>query len=63
MSDDLKNKGINDRTIINANETWEVNYWCLHLRCSPDELKNAVEKVGNSVESVREFLKTDKESK
>jgi hypothetical protein len=49
MSDDPKKKGRHDRNGINTSEDYEVQYWSKKFGVSPDELKAAVKKVGNSV--------------
>jgi hypothetical protein len=52
MSDDLKNKGAQDRSRINVNEEHEVRYWTKKFGVSADQLKKAVEAVGTSAEAV-----------
>jgi hypothetical protein len=56
MSDDLKNKGAQDRARINVNEEHEVRYWTKKWNVSADELKKAVEAVGVSAEAVAKKL-------
>lgn len=56
MSDDLKIRGPADRSRINVNEAWEVQYWCKELGVTPDALKRAVAAVGVSVAAVRKHL-------
>jgi hypothetical protein len=56
MSDNLKDKGPRDRSRISLSEEWEMNYWAEALNCSREELKEAVEKVGNSADEVRIYL-------
>lgn len=41
MSDDLKNKGAQDRLRINVNEDHELTYWTKELNCTADELRAA----------------------
>ncbi|CAN7632945.1 DUF3606 domain-containing protein [Massilia sp. LjRoot122] len=57
MSDDLTNRGAQDRARIAMGEPHEVTYWTETLGVSRDELQRAVDAVGNSAEAVREFLK------
>jgi hypothetical protein len=57
MTDDLTNRGPQDRSRIALNEEWEVRYWSKALGCTSDELRIAVREVGNSVEAVRKYLK------
>lgn len=49
-----------DRTRINLNEEKDVRYWCDTLNCRPDELRVAVNSVGESVADVRIYLGTDR---
>lgn len=56
MSDDLENKGPQDRSRISLNEQWEINYWTKKLNCTEEELRRAVERVGNSAASVEEEI-------
>lgn len=58
--DNLKNKGPQDRNRISLSEDWEVKYWTTALAISSIELVEAVSKVGNSVVSVREYLRKKK---
>jgi hypothetical protein len=57
MSDDLSNKGMQDRARINTDEDYEVRYWSEKFGVSRDRLKAAVQKVGNSVSAVEKELK------
>jgi Protein of unknown function (DUF3606) len=45
-----------DRSKINMNEPNEVKYWTRALKVSKEELQKAVDKVGNSVATVRKEL-------
>ena len=56
MSDDLKNRGQQDRNRINVNEDWEVRHWTEALGVSREELERAVQQVGPSVDAVRQHL-------
>lgn len=56
MTDNLTTRGPQDRSRINVNEDYELHYWARELGVSPDELIEAVERVGVSVEKVREHL-------
>jgi hypothetical protein len=57
MSDDLTNRGPQDRARINVNENHELRYWTKELGVSEERLKEAVKAVGVAVEAVREHLK------
>jgi hypothetical protein len=56
MSDDLKNRGSQDRTRINVHEEHEVRYWTEKFGVSAEELKKAVEAVGVSSQAVAQKL-------
>ena len=58
MSDDKNKKGPQDSSRINVHEDYEVQYWVSELRCSKEELQNAVKSVGVMVNDVREYLKS-----
>ena len=53
MSDDLSNRGAQDRSRISMGEEHEVAYWTKALGVSREELQRAVDKVGNSTTAVR----------
>jgi hypothetical protein len=53
MSDNLKDRGPQDRSRISLDEDWEVRYWSKELGCTTDELRKAVGAVGNSADAVR----------
>ncbi|CUI77615.1 DUF3606 domain-containing protein [Achromobacter sp. NPDC008082] len=57
MSDDLTNRGPQDRARINVNEDHELRYWTKQLGVSELQLKEAVKAVGVSVEAVKQHLK------
>jgi hypothetical protein len=54
--DGLNKKGVADRTKVNTNEPWEVDYWTNELGVSKDELQRVVKKVGDSAAAVRKEL-------
>jgi hypothetical protein len=53
MSDDLKKRGPADRSRVNVNEKWEVEWWCNEFRCTEAELRAAVKAVGVMADKVR----------
>src|ERR1700704_5904638 len=57
MTDDRQKKGVQDRTRINTSEDYELRYWTEMLGVTQDQLKAAVNKVGNSVSAVEKELK------
>lgn len=56
MSDDLTNRGAQDRSRIAMGEEHEVRYWTQQLGVSREQLQQAVDAVGNSAEKVRQHL-------
>jgi len=56
MSDNLQDRGPQDRSRINVNEEWELRYWTKELGLSPEELRKAVQEAGTSAKAVREHL-------
>jgi len=56
MADDKKRPGRSDRDKINVNEDYELRDWSKKFGVSKEELKKAVQKVGNSAEAVRNQL-------
>jgi hypothetical protein len=57
MADDKTKKGPQDPTRINLTEDYEVRYWSKKLRVTPDRLRAAIEKAGDSVKAVERELK------
>lgn len=62
MSDNLQNRGAQDRSRIALGEKHEVEYWTRALGCTRDELEAAVNAVGVSAEAVRSYLSSRKRS-
>ena len=56
MSDDLNNRGQQDRTRIAMQEPHEVRYWTETLGVTKEELQKAVDAVGHSAAAVRQEL-------
>ncbi|MNQ00301.1 hypothetical protein D3C85_129480 [compost metagenome] len=56
MSDDLNNRGPQDRSRINVNEPHELRYWTKELGVTEDQLRDAVNAVGVSATAVRAAL-------
>lgn len=53
---DNKQSTAQDRKLISLTEEYEVRDWCKSLGCTEEELRAAVQAVGNSAEAVRERL-------
>jgi hypothetical protein len=56
MSDNLNNRGPQDRSRISLSEKWEVQYWTKELNVTEEQLQQAVEQAGNSADAVRQHL-------
>jgi len=54
--DSLTKKQQPDRSKINLHQADEVKYWSRALKVSPEELRRAIDKVGNSAAAVRKEL-------
>jgi hypothetical protein len=54
--DSLTKREQPDRSKINMHKAFEVKYWTHALGVSKEELKKAVDKVGNSAAAVRKEL-------
>jgi hypothetical protein len=59
MSDDLNNRGAQDRARININEPHEVAYWTQELGVTKERLQQLVKDAGTSAKAVRERLASD----
>ncbi len=57
MADDKTKRGPQDRNRINLSEDYEVRYWSEKFGVSADQLRAAVQKVGNSPEAVQKELR------
>ena len=57
MADDKNSIGSPDRDRISLSEDYEVRDWTKSLGVSEDELREAVDAVGNSADKVSEYLK------
>jgi hypothetical protein len=56
MSDDLKNRGAQDRRRVNVHEDYEVRYWTKKWGATREQLVEAVRKAGVSAEAVARKL-------
>jgi hypothetical protein len=52
-----KTRTPNDLQRVNLDEEWEIDYWCAHFKCGPDELRASVLAVGPHVDDVDRQLK------
>jgi hypothetical protein len=60
MADDLSKSGGQDRERINLHQDFEVRDWSSKYGVTPNELKKAVEAVGNEAAKVEAYLKDRK---
>lgn len=58
MADDKSKQGPQDRSRINVNERYELDYWSNKFGVTPKDLKLAVEKVGVMAKDVERELKS-----
>lgn len=56
MADDRTDRGPRDRSRINVDEDYEVQYWSRALGVTPEKLVAVVRAVGPGVEAVRANL-------
>ncbi len=56
MADDKRMTGSPDRDRINLSEDYEIRGWTQSPGVSEQELREAVDAVGNSAEAVRAYL-------
>lgn len=56
MADNLDDRGPQDRSRINVEESWELRYWTRHFGVNEDQLRSAVKTAGTSVEAVSKQL-------
>ncbi len=56
MSDDINNRGPQDRARISLSEDHEVRYWTKALGVTKEQLAAAVQAVGSSADRVRAHL-------
>jgi len=57
MVDDKNQVGAADRSRVSLSEDYEVRDWTASLGVSEQELREAVDAVGNSADAVRAYLK------
>jgi hypothetical protein len=57
MADDKTHVGAPDRDRISLSEEYEIRDWTKSLGVSEEELREAVDAVGNAAEKVRNYLK------
>jgi len=56
MADNLNDRGPQDRSRVNVNETWELQYWSRKFGVTEAQLKDAVKAAGPSADAVGKHL-------
>jgi len=56
VADHRTNRRRPDRSKINMHEDYDVKYWTRHFAVTQDQLRRAIDRVGNSVAAVRKQL-------
>ena len=56
MADDLSNRGGSDRNRINVDQDYEVRDWAKKFGVSEQELRQAVQRVGDRADAVQRHL-------
>jgi hypothetical protein len=56
MTDDLKNRGTQDRASISLEQEHEVRYWTQKFGITREQLAEAVKVAGHSAKAVEEYL-------
>lgn len=57
MSIDSQIKKPNDLSKINSADIGELIWWSYHMDTTPEKIVGAINKVGNSAEEIRKFIK------
>jgi predicted DNA-binding protein YlxM (UPF0122 family) len=57
MADDKNMQDGRDRSRVSGSEDYELQYLAEKLNVSTEEVRNAIEKVGNNREKIEEYLK------
>ena len=45
-----------DASVVSLDHRWEVAYWTRELGVGEEQLREVIERVGNSVENVRRYI-------
>ena len=56
MSENVQKRAARDRGRIKLEQDYEVRYWTRQLHCSEDELRAAIQRVGDRPASVERLL-------
>ena len=58
MSNAIKTSGVNDRSVINVKDDYEVKYWIQVFDITESQLAAAVKSVGSKTSDVTKYLKS-----
>jgi Protein of unknown function (DUF3606) len=56
MADNLQKRGPADRSRVNVNEPWEIEWWSKKWSISPETLRATVKRVGVMAKDVAKHL-------
>jgi hypothetical protein len=56
MATDLQKRGPADRSLVNVNVPWEIEWWSKKWSISPETLRAAVSKVGTKAKDIASYL-------
>ena len=62
MPDDRTNRGGSDRERINVNQPYELRDWAKKFNATPEQIKEAVQAVGDRADKVEMHLKGSRSS-
>ena len=62
MPDDRTNRGGSDRDRINVNQLYELRDWAKKFNATPEQIKEAVQAVGDRADKVEMHLKGSRSS-
>jgi hypothetical protein len=57
MTDNKNNRDERDRSRVASGEEYELRYLAEKLNVSAEEVRNAIEKVGNNRDKVEEYIR------
>jgi len=63
MADDKNMQDARDRSRVSGSEEYELQYMAEKLNVSTEEVRRAIEQVGNSREKIEEFLRGNRKNK
>lgn len=63
MADDLKQRGGQDRNRIDVNQDYELRDWSKKFGVSTEQLKEAIQAVGDRADKVEQHLKSTRGSR